>query len=366
MRARTGAVAVVVAGLTAGLGASRAVADPDHVTVATPPTATASLPTAGSWAIGYSAVIRATGPSATTGRLELIGPNGGVVKTISPSVSASFAYVDDVRYDAGRVVTSQSVVAQGKDYTRLTVYDVAAGTSRSFALPGYARAYFTHGGLLTTDYQGSPDGPAAAVRTTLRDLTGRWQRTYPTLPGTDGTEVSPGGTLVMQSTDRGVVLRRAANGTVVRTIPRPSGTESCNPLGLWGQGYVKMLCDNYDTQGDYRVLAVRTADGRQVPVTSRGYLNAWPTTTRRSVLQSQSESTRVGHVSGSTFAPYVVAPNPEQYGLGAHGSSIWIGDSSAGWVKRKDVVSGTVRHLVGASSSLPGYVSSARLVDTVN
>lgn len=353
-------VASLVAALGAGTGAASA--DPGSAgrsSTATMRTAAVGLPAAGSWAIGYSAVLRASGANATSQRLELVGPSGGVAKTLSTSMSRGSTWVEDLRFDGRRLITSEAALVNGVDATRFTAWDVTTGGRAVFTLTGQHEAFFTSTGVLTQDWSNG----ATRGRLQLRDNAGRLVRSLPMLPGGEVAQVSPGGTLVMQRVSAGIALRRASDGSVVRTIPRPAGETECSPRGLWGQGYVKMYCDDEATA---RVYAVSTTGGQPIPVTPRGYSEAWPTTGQRSVYRPGDGSGSVGYLVGSAFVPYVPAPDPVQDGLGAHGRDIWIHDVIAGWVKRQDVVGGGLVSVAGPGSSIGGVVDAARVVDTVN
>lgn len=312
--------------------------------------AAAALPAAGSWAVGHSVVTLASRSSASTARLVLLSPSGAVVRTIAGSVPAGIS-IEDVQHDARRVITSQSVGSA----TRFTVRDVAAGTSKSFALPGGASAFFTDKGILTQE--------AGSGRISVRDYTGRWQKTLPTLRGGGHLEVSPGGTLLMQETSNGIALRRASNGSVVRTISNPRGA-TCSPLGLWGQGYVKAACAGTSkAEGWVRVSS--TTSSTTIDVTPRSlysFSDAWPTTGRRSV-EAGPDDPQVGSLTGSTFNPYFSKAGVT-FGLGAHGSRVWA--QGAGAVLSKDVRTGQVVTVAGPGSALGGYVNTTRLIDTVN
>lgn len=321
--------------------------------------AAAALPSAGSWAIGYSAVTRFIGDQA---QLDLVGPSGGVAKAIATLSTDNPLRIHDARYDGRSVITGTDVLVNGRAYTRYTVYDLTTGGQTSFSLPGEGRAYYTNTGILTVERP--EDGPA---RTSLRDASGRWQKTL-TLSGWGDVEVSPGGTLLMEATDRGVVLRRASDGSLVRTVPAPAGMPDCTPLGLWGQGYVKMTCtatsDLMFERGT--PFAVSTTTGKRVQLAPAGYFNAWPTGGRRSVEKSLPDGAQIGSLSGSTFSQYLPTAAPMQIGMGAHGSSMWIGDAGEGWVKRYDVQTRNAVTVAGPGSEIDGYVVDGRLIDTVS
>lgn len=345
-------------GALVALTAAAAVAVPATGATAAPVATAVGLPAAGSWAIGYSAVVRGGGQASTTGSLQLVGPSGGVVKTLATGLPVYGTSVEDAQYDLSRVVTS--TWKEGSSTGTFTVWNVRTGAKTSFTLTGtQVSVHLTATGLLSSVTN------AGKTVTAARDHSGRVTRTFPALSGQGDTEVSPGGTLVMQETSTGVALRRASDGSVVRTIAKPSGTVGCSPLGLWGQGYVKMVCGG-TTPGKVRVYAVSTTKGSPIAVTPMAdYWDAWPTSGQRSVLKVHGDMTGVGYLDGGQLAPYLGGSYSE-IGLGAHGSSLWIGETTDGWIKRTDVRSGAVTGVAGPGTPTGGFVFDARLVDTVN
>lgn len=137
---------------------------------------------------------------------------------------------------------------------------------------------------------------------------------------------------------------------------------SCQPLGLWGQGYVKMVCDAGE-QGSQRVYAVSTSTGRQTPVTPESFTNAWPTSGRRTVTPAGGAGDLVGTVVNGQFVPYF--KNASNEVAGAHGSTLFLHEGERGQLKRYDVTDRSSWALTGGGSVYGGYVKSAVTVDTV-
>ena len=220
---------------------------------------------------GWSAASWATSAQATTSTLYLVSPSGTryAVGTLPPTVG-----VDDISSDGRRILTGSS------DPGAILEWDVAAGTSRAITLGQQGATYTKPDGkaLLTTDTSGG------SMRVQRRGLDGSVQVTYPA--GTGLASMSPDGLDLVAGTTTGLAVYGNATGTLIRTLPAPSGYGSCQVVSWWPDGRALTLCALggngvanlwlYRLDGSAPAALTAAAAGSATPL---GYRAAWPVST---------------------------------------------------------------------------------------
>ena len=132
--------------------------------------------------------------------------------------------------------TGRRILTGSSDPSAILEWDVAAGTSRSITLGQQGATYTKPDGkaLLTTDTSGG------TMRVQRRGLDGSVQVTYPADTGL--ARMSPDGLDLVAGTTTGLAVYGNATGTLVRTLPAPSGYGSCQVVSWWPDGRALTLC----------------------------------------------------------------------------------------------------------------------------
>ncbi|AKU18085.1 hypothetical protein [Luteipulveratus mongoliensis] len=358
-RSARGLAAVALAGATLAGGALAA--QPSYATGQSG-ASTAALPPAGSYAYGWSAVVRhSTDTDDNKGALAIVSPTGSLT-TIGPV--SDDAGLQDTTQDMRHVLTSRH---QDGQY-RITVWDTATKKPTYFRVPdhGINGLYLAFGGDGILVQAGT--GPVES-----RTLTGALVRTL-SAPSTRFS-ASPGGSVFYQTKGKTIVTRNAKTGAVLHTwaIPARYAGElgQCDVAQQWDATSVSLDCSL--ELGDYQSFRIDTATGKTTPITPQSTAFAYPTTAKR-LVSEPGESNIVGYLVGSTVHDLPGLKNgyySDYQVSGAYGSTAYVDEFV--WAENKphptasllkyDLATNAITRVAGSGSPSGGVISYATTID---
>ena len=219
---------------------------------------------------GWSAASWATSSQAPSATLYLVSPSG--TRYAIGAIPQTGVY--DITPDGRRILTGSN------DPNAVLEWDVAAGTSRSIPLGQQGATYTKPDGkaLFTTDLVGT------GTRMERRGLDGSVQLTFPAETGL--ARMTPDGLDLVAGTTSGLAVYGNATGTLIRTLPAPSGYGSCQVVSWWPDGRALTRCALggngvanlwlYPLDGSPATALTAATAASATPF---GYQDAWPVST---------------------------------------------------------------------------------------